>query len=296
MRYRRCSSREITRDCSPLLSRILKIMSLLSRLFRRKPRTWRDPQLAGHLYPADADALRALVTAGGSPTPLKGQLRALIVPFAELSYMHAVARPAWSLAAGGAYTRAVMLAPALRLPFAGLAAPSCEAFRSPLGDAWLDRVILDELTQTSEAARIHDPAHEVEMALEVMVPYAQVFIPDAQLVPILVGDGAERAAQGFLDVMAQQPGSLLVVGTELSRALPLDEARALDAQTLAHIEALDADALTREHVSSKQAVAALLRVARAHGWTAHTLGYDTSATHSGDVIEVVGYGAVAFTG
>lgn len=272
-------------------------MSLLTRLFRRKPRTWRAPQLAGHLYPISAEALTALLDAPGEAPRAqpKGTLKALVVPFAELGFMHPIAQPAWALArdAGADWTRVVLMAPALRLPFGGLATPSWEAFRSPLGDAWLDRVILDELAEQSEAARCHDPAHEVEATLEVLVPYAQHFLTGVPLAPILVGDGAERAAQGFIDIMAQQPGTLLVIATELSCELPDAQARALDADTAAKIEALDADSITRERASSKQTLAALLRVAAQRGWTAHTLALGTSAAASGDRGAVVGYGAFA---
>jgi MEMO1 family protein len=271
-------------------------MSLLSRLFRRKPHTWRPPALAGHLYPADEAALRALITDSpdAAPAPaISGQLRALVVPFAEVAYMHPVAHLAWRLAAGQRWTRVVLLAPALRIPFAGLAAPSQEAFRSPLGDAWLDRAMLDDLVEQSEVARTLDAAHEVEAALEVLVPYVQVFAPDALLVPILVGDGAARAAQGFIEIMAAQPGTLVVVATELSRELPEDEARALDAQTAELICARDADAIGRDNASGRQALGALLRVADAQGWEVARLALGTSASASGDAGAVVGYGAFA---
>jgi AmmeMemoRadiSam system protein B len=271
-------------------------MSLFERLFKKKPVHTRPLRAPGHLYHAEPEALRAATQASSSrgqelPAGSAGRLRALIVPFAEQVMMHEVCQPAWRAARAARLRRVVTFAPALRIPLQGLALPSYEAFESPLGPLLVERALLDKLASLPELARIHDPAHLQELTIEALLPYLQVYTPDAQHSPILLGDGAIEATSYVLDELVELPDTLLVVATELSTELSAEEADELDAQTAEAICALDDGALTPRHASCRQGVVALLRVARRYGWRAQMFARGSSAEVSGERAQVVGYGA-----
>jgi AmmeMemoRadiSam system protein B len=96
--------------------------------------------------------------------------------------------------------------------------------------------------------------------------------------------------------------ALLVASTDLSHFYTQAEARQLDAEMLAHIEAFDPDGVLKAEQDGRGfacghgAVAAVL-------WAAKDLGadevkilhYATSADVSGDYEQVVGYGAAIIT-
>ena len=88
--------------------------------------------------------------------------------------------------------RVILLGPSHHLSFAGGALPDedVDAFSTPLGPVFLDTEALSGLRAHGSfggPARAHGPEH----SLEVELPFLQVVVPDARLVPILVGGDTE---------------------------------------------------------------------------------------------------------
>src|SRR5688500_13361660 len=105
--------------------------------------TVRHPAVAGRFYPADARELRAAVREylAEAPAPSGTAPKAIIAPHAGYIYSGPIAGSAYAelAAARDEISRIVLLGPAHRVPFHGLAAPSVEAFESPLGLVRIDR-------------------------------------------------------------------------------------------------------------------------------------------------------------
>ena len=100
--------------------------------------TTRPAAMAGLFYPGDADQLRAelheaLAAAHPAPAPVAPKL--LVVPHAGYVYSGPIAASAYALLRpwAGRIRRVVLLGPAHRVAPRGLAAPSVEAFETPLG-------------------------------------------------------------------------------------------------------------------------------------------------------------------
>ena len=117
----------------------------------------RPSAAAGTFYPADARGLRAMVeryvaAADGGRTA--GTPKAVIAPHAGLVYSGPVAGHAFAALGREAarIRRVVVIGPAHFVPFRGLAVPSADAFRTPLGDV---RVLLEQL---AEPDRAREPA------------------------------------------------------------------------------------------------------------------------------------------
>src|SRR5687767_11509045 len=149
----------------------------------------RPAAVAGMFYPGDAHALAAEVDdlLGGveQVLPRLGFPKALVVPHAGYIYSGPVAARAYDELAGarGIVRRVVLLGPVHRVPVRGLAAPSAQAFETPLGAIAIDHAALGALHDLPQVVK-SDPAHAMEHSLEVQLPFLQMVLGEFSLVPL----------------------------------------------------------------------------------------------------------------
>jgi MEMO1 family protein len=259
--------------------------------------TIRAPAVAGTFYPADPGRLRAMVEgflAGAGASDRPGP-KAIIAPHAGYVYSGAVAGAAFAaLGAGLAQVRrVVVIGPAHFVPVRGIAVPTVDAFRTPLGDLTLDRPALDAILDLPSVQRTDAP-HTPDHALEVELPFLQTLLQDFALVPLLVGDARPEQVADLLARLWDGPGTLIVVSSDLSHYHPYATARRLDAATARAIEALDETGLGPGAACGHLPIAGLLIQARRHGLRAERQGLCNSGDTAGPRDSVVGYGAWAF--
>ena len=65
------------------------------------------------------------------------------------------------------------------------------------------------------------------------LPFLQRLLPNAQIVPVLVGEATAAEVESVIDALWGGPETLIVVSSDLSHYHSYDEARALDAATAA---------------------------------------------------------------
>src|SRR4051795_3050893 len=152
----------------------------------------RPAAVAGMFYPGDAKSLAAdideMLAGVESLAPRLGFPKALIVPHAGYIYSGPVAAHAYDelAAARGIVRRVVMLGPVHRVAVRGLAAPTDEAFATPLGPIAIDRAALESVRSLPQVmASDRAPLHE--HALEVQLPFLQRQLGDFALAPFAVG-------------------------------------------------------------------------------------------------------------
>ncbi|MEM1348519.1 MAG: AmmeMemoRadiSam system protein B [Myxococcota bacterium] len=270
--------------------------NFIKKLLGLAPSVVRAAQFAGHFYPEDKESLIAKLDAhldahhADGPRP-----RALIVPFAEVEYLEPYAA-GWARArrahAEQAYARVVLLTSALRIPFQGVALTAVEAWRTPLGDTWLDHAALERVIALADVRQIEE-AHIPEPALEIAQLYVQRALPKTPIVPLLMGDGAYGRLLPALDALWDEH-TLVVLATELSRERAQPEADAIDAETIRAALAYDVDAIKRGHASARAPLKALLSLAKQRGLAVEELARGTSAPMDADHERyVVGFGALA---
>jgi len=257
----------------------------------------RKPAVAGQFYPRDAAGLSATVAgylkqAADKMESVGDTPKALIVPHAGYVYSGPVAASAYARISGAAetITRVVLLGPAHRLPFEGLALPCVEGFETPLGIVSVDREAvagIENLTQV----RSLSAAHEGEHSLEVHLPFLQTLLRDFSLVPLVVGAATVEEVAEVLDILWGGEETLIVVSTDLSHYHDYETARAKDAATSAAIEALDERRIGPDGACGRVPLSGLLAAARAHGITARTVDLRNSGDTAGPRNQVVGYGA-----
>ena len=169
----------------------------------------RAPAVAGQFYPDDPRKLRAMVgellaaVAGAGSVP-----KAIIAPHAGYVYSGPIAASAYARLrpARGTIARVVLLGPAHRLGFGGLALSSADYFETPLGRVPVDREAVAQLSDLPQV-QVLDSAHAREHSLEVQLPFLQEVLGSFQLLPLgLQSAGAHRRC-GPLALESTQQGA-----------------------------------------------------------------------------------------
>jgi AmmeMemoRadiSam system protein B len=258
----------------------------------------RKPAAAGVFYPAERELLgrtvRELVDAATTsrPSPPRAaRVRAIVVPHGILGPAGAVAATAWARVAAHAarFRRVILTGPAHHTQFVGIAAPFADTFATPLGAVEVDRIAIEVLRRFPQLV-VSDEPHEQEPSLEVQLPFVQTLLPAAVIVPLLVGDIEDVDAAEVLATLWDDE-TLLVVSTDLSQYYDATTAKRLDEATARSVEALDAVPIGEEQACGHAALRALLTAARGKKLKATRLDVRHSGEASGDLSEVVGFGA-----
>jgi AmmeMemoRadiSam system protein B len=260
----------------------------------------RKPAAAGVFYPADSERLAPLVRelldgAKGAKHPPGRQtrVRAIVVPHGLLGVAGTIAAVAWNAVAttSKGISRVLLLGPAHHVPFAGVAAPFADSFATPLGEVPVDRLAIEGVRHLPQIV-INDLPHEQEPSLEAQLPMLQICLPQAMIIPLVVGEVTDAEGAQVVEALWDDR-TLVVVSTDLSRYFDASTARRLDEGTARAIEGLDAPFIGEQQACGHAALRALLLVARARKLSAVRLGLGHSAGPGADQDEVVGFGAFA---
>lgn len=254
----------------------------------------RQPAVAGMFYPAERNELAQMVEdyleaapAGDRPTP-----KAIIAPHAGYIYSGPVAASAYAplRARADKIKRVILLGPAHRVPFYGLAASSARYFETPMGRVELDRAAHDQILQLPQV-KVLDEAHAMEHSLEVQLPFLQSMFKDFTLVPLVVGDADPQLVAEVLEMLWGGEETLIVISSDLSHFHDYDTARQLDSATSQAIEELAPERIRYEHACGRNPVNGLLALVKKLGLRAETVDLRSSGDTAGPRDRVVGYGA-----
>lgn len=287
----------------------------------------RRPAHAGSFYPAEPEALTALVdeqlatAAAKVPRFARGALAGLLVPHAGLVYSGPVAAVAWSVVGEEPPSTIVIAgtnhwAPAFR----GVGVWSSGAWQTPLGEVPVDAGLARRIEALGPPFRSEIDGHRPEHSIEVQLPFVVRVAPKARIVPLLVsprtvGDTI-RAGEWLGRLLAGLRASgerILLVGTSDLAHYPDDTlAREVDAEILEPILDLDTAEVARREEAIRSrgdpglvcglcglepVLLTLAAVEEMGARSGQLLAEATSAdVPIGDPDRVVGYAAVAFVG
>lgn len=261
-----------------------------------KKSTARPAAVAGMFYPQDADELRTwIVSALQQASTDKPPAKAMVVPHAGYVYSGEVAAMAYARLKNRLrpIERVVLLGPAHRVEFQGIAVPTVDFFDTPLGKVTLDTTVLRRLEQLPRVIA-YDLPHAQEHSLEVQLPFLQVALNDFKLVPLLVGSVTSETVAAVLQKVWGGDETLVIVSSDLSHFHQYDTATRIDAETSSAIEAGNDNQLISETACGYLPLRGLMQVARAYGMQAHTIDLRNSGDTAGSRDRVVGYGAYVF--
>ena len=257
----------------------------------------RPAAVAGQFYLGNADRLRKQVSdlLAGIAMPIKNIPEALIVPHAGYVYSGATAAAAFATLRNGAQmiTRVVLIGPAHYVHVRGIAAPTVDAFETPLGRVPVDKSALNAIAGLPFVIQ-DDSAHAPEHALEVELPFLQILLASFRVVPLLTGDATPKEIAQVLLQLWDSPRTLIVVSSDLSHYHDYETARRLDAATAASIEHGDWASLGPHQACGSRAVAGLLLESARRGLKIRRLSLCNSGDTAGSRDRVVGYGAWMF--
>lgn len=255
------------------------------------------PAVAGMFYPGDAGELRRQVQIflGEAHPHTERPPKALIAPHAGYIYSGPVAASAYALLPplASRIKRVVLLAPAHRYGFRGIARSSAEWFRTPLGDLEVDRAAM---TALEDLPYLHllDAAFEEEHSIEVHLPFLQETLDRFRIVPLLVGDAKPADVCELLERVWGGDDTLIVISSDLSHYMDYDTARRMDGATTQAIERMAPAEIGVHSACGRIPVSGLLLAAKHHKLQAQTLDLRNSGDTAGPRTQVVGYGAYAF--
>ncbi len=255
----------------------------------------RLPAVAGMFYPQDrielSQMLQGLLGKAEGPTITP---KAMIVPHAGYIYSGPIAATAYAqlTSARKRIRRVVLLGPAHRVPFRGIAASSATSFDTPLGPVPVDTSAVETLLSLPQV-HLLDEAHALEHSLEVHLPFLQTVLDRFSLVPLVVGDASYQDVADVIERVWGGDETLIVVSSDLSHYHDYDTARTMDRETSRAIEALEPESISYDQACGRTPVGGLLLVARHHGLQARTLDLRNSGDTAGPRDQVVGYGAYA---
>jgi len=261
----------------------------------------RPPAVAGHFYPDEprelavtVENLLAEARALSGRAPRRPPF-AVVVPHAGFVYSGVTAASAYRHLSRfrAHFQRVLILGPAHRVAFQGIAAPSAGAFRTPLGTVAIDTDAISALS-TLDQVVIRDDAHAAEHCIEVQLPFLQHCLNDVSVIPLIVGAANAAQIAEVIRVMTAEPGTLVLISSDLSHYLDYDSANRLDQATLDAISRLDAAGIADEGACGRLPIKGLIEVARANALDVSVLDHRTSGDTAGPKDRVVGYASLWF--
>ena len=256
----------------------------------------RNPAVAGLFYPDDAQELHMLVSGYLAAVSTSGAVpKAIIAPHAGYIYSGPIAASAYArLKPGrGRIARVVLLGPAHRVGFNGLALSNADYFLTPLGRITIDREAVNKISHLPQV-HVMDAAHAQEHSLEVHLPFLQEVLGEFSLVPLVVGDAEPGDVAEVLDLLWGGPETLIVISSDLSHYHDYKTAQKLDRATSQAIEQLRPEAINYDSACGRNPMNGLLQLARQRGLKATTIDLRNSGDTAGSKDRVVGYGAYVF--
>ncbi len=245
-------------------------------------------------YPAEAAALARhidglLAAADAAPGPLP---MALVVPHAGTIYSGPVAASAYArlVPHAASIARVVAFGPVHRVPVRGAVVPAADAWATPLGEVPIDAALRSRAV--ARGANLDDRPHAPEHALEVQLPFLQRALGDRfTFLPVAVSEQSARLTADLIGEFLDEPGTLVIVSTDLSHYHDLATARRLDRRTADIVLAKRPEMLSGDDACGFYPLRGLMEAARRRDLPIELLDLRTSGDTAGDPDSVVGYGA-----
>jgi hypothetical protein len=269
-----------------------------NRMFARHAENRRPPAVAGQFYPDDPVVLReqlGSLLAQARSIPGEGRVKALIAPHAGYLYSGQTAASTYHTLQPQSeqIERVVLLGPAHRVAFSGLATSSMDFFSTPLGDVPLDRESIQRIEALPQVLCL-DRAHQQEHSLEVHLPFLQILLGSFTLVPLVVGDSPPDEVAEVIDALWGGDETLVVISSDLSHFHHYEQAQAMDQRTSRAILDLDIDAIGHDDACGRMPIRGLLKMVRRRGLKPLQVDLCNSGDTSGNRDRVVGYGGYVF--
>lgn len=257
-------------------------------------------QVAGKFYSDDPVQLgeevdRMLAQAAATSQLPPNAPRAIVAPHAGHRFSGSFAATAYHHLSQGKQRirRVVMLGPAHKLAFDGIAVLASQFWQTPLGQIEIAKPLVRILSQLPEVSLDNAPFIG-EHCLEVHLPFLQRCLDEFTILPVIVGRTEVDSVEKFLQTILQFPDTVILISSDLSHFHTQPEARVIDTDTRRAIELLDLAGLQPKTACGAMPIKGLMQLARNRGLRATTLAIGDSGDVGGSKDRVVGYGSWRF--
>ncbi len=210
----------------------------------------KEPCVAGTFYPDDPKELFSMVYSylmEADPTPVSGQVFALISPHAGYGYSGKVAAFGYKLIKNKPYKTVVILGTSHRYAFSGASVYPEGAFITPLGNIKVDRGFAAKLLNKIPEVIFAPLAFKEEHSVEVQLPFLQKALMEFKIVPIVLGDcslsNCKKIAGLLKEAIGNRKDVLVIVSSDMYHGYDYDEADKTDNLTLSAIKNMDSEGL-----------------------------------------------------
>ena len=252
--------------------------------------------MAGSWYPAShANCAEMVMTCleGARASPINNP-KIIVAPHAGFIFSGEIAGSAFKslTAVSRRIKRVVLVGPAHRVGFKGLATTSVDAWATPLGAVPVDWNGLESLMHLPGFV-VRDAFFDREHSLEAHLPFLQRVLEDFTIVPVLVGEATMVQVRDALEAVWGGPETLISVSSDLSHFHDYETATGLDAETTRHVELLQYDKIGGQGACGYRPLWGALELARTNDLRVTHLDVRNSGDTKGGRDRVVGYGAFA---
>ncbi len=257
----------------------------------------KHPNVAGIFYPHDPESLNEQLKSYIRPPKIDdtttGTLKALIVPHAGYIYSGSIAGSAYyKLSQIAEKTNIIaILSPSHYFRLPKVAVLNYDTYQIPLGELNIHKGIIQHLLKNKLVEEMPE-VFKQEHALEVHLPFIKYIVPDAQIIPLIVGHTQTKHVQAIIEELITRD-IFIIVSSDLSHFHRYDIAKEIDSRTKNIIESLDYEHLKGEMACGFYPLSGLLKWAKENGGKIVTLDMGNSGDTAGDKSRVVGYGSFA---
>ena len=280
---------------------IIAIIGMIVTLAFAQENKWAD--LAGTWYPRSEKELRTLLEgyfSSAKPQKIAGDILAIIVPHAGIQFSGPVAAYGYKTVRDRGFRTVVIIGFNHRKYFDGIAIYGKGGYQTPLGTVLIDDVLAQDLISQHPKIVFLPELFDEENSVELEIPFVQFAMKDAKIVPIAFGSQSYNDALILADALAKtlkdRRDVLVVASTDLSHYHPYDEAKSIDANTIATLQTMNSEAFYNKarqgacELCGIMPVTATMLLAERLGYAKlDVLQYANSGDTFGDKSRVVGY-------
>lgn len=246
--------------------------------------------IAGQFYSADKEELSANIESYivNRPKDCNYNSRAIIAPHAGHEYSGALAARAYQYFDKTVET-VIIFAPAHRYAIENYAVSDYEGFDTPLGTLYTHKEITKEIVDMG--GETVNEAFLNEHSVEVQLPFIKQFMPEVNIVPILIGGANYQTITKIIEKYWDDKKIGFVISSDLSHFRNKMEAKRIDDVTANMIENNIPENMLPEQACGYVAICGLTNFAKNKGFSLMRVGMTDSSEKTGNTSSVVGYGA-----
>ena len=259
--------------------------------------------LAGTWYPRDKAELTAMLGSylnSADQAKVDGQIFAIISPHAGYQFSGPVAAYGYKAVQGKGVKTVIIVGFSHRKYFDGISVYAKGSWRTPLGDVLIDEKLADLLISKNPRIRFEPGLFDDENSVEMQIPFIQLALKDAMVVPVAFGTQEYTDAKIFADALTvalkDRRDCLVVASTDLSHYHPYADANAIDKNLIAVVSKMkardlyDGAVMGTCELCGMMPVTAVLLASEGLGFDGiKILKYANSGDTCGEKSQVVGY-------